>query len=79
MNKEEKILRDFWATVGEIRALKLEKFTHWAYFEGPVPCRIREHDGAYKCYAHDKMWGAVSKPDTPCAGWNVKGTHEVKG
>ena len=31
-----------------------------------IPCRIHEHDGAFKCYAHNKMWGAVSKPDEPC-------------
>ncbi len=33
------------------------------------PCRIYEHDGAFKCYTHNKMWGAVSNPDKPCEGW----------
>jgi hypothetical protein len=25
----------YWATRGEIRAVRLHTFTHWAYFEGP--------------------------------------------
>ena len=33
-------------------------------------CRIYEYDGSYKCYTHNRVWGAVSKPDTPCAGWD---------
>lgn len=41
-----------------------------------TPCRIKEHDGAFKCYAHDKSWGAISKPDAPCVGWSTK---ETKG
>lgn len=25
----------YWATRGEMRAVRLDTFTHWAYFEGP--------------------------------------------
>jgi hypothetical protein len=32
-------------------------------------CRIVEADGAFTCIAHKKTWGAISKPDTPCAGF----------
>lgn len=35
----------------------------------PEPCRIIEHDGAYKCLAHDRIWGAVLEPQEPCEGW----------
>lgn len=32
-------------------------------------CNVMEYDGAFKCYTHNVMWGAVSKPDEPvCAG-----------
>lgn len=32
-------------------------------------CNVMEYDGAFKCYTHSVMWGAVSKPDEPvCAG-----------
>ena len=33
-------------------------------------CRIYEYDGAFKCYTHDKRWGAITNPDQPCAGWS---------
>lgn len=26
----------YWGTRGEMRAVRLDTFTHWAYFEGPV-------------------------------------------
>jgi hypothetical protein len=26
----------YWATRGEMRAVRLHTFTHWAYFEGPA-------------------------------------------
>lgn len=29
-------------------------------------CRITEYDGAYKCWTHNRMWGAVTHPDEPC-------------
>lgn len=29
-------------------------------------CRIYEYDGAYKCYTHNRVWGAVTNPDEPC-------------
>lgn len=32
-------------------------------------CHITEYDGAYKCWTHDRVWGAVTHPDAPCAGW----------
>lgn len=38
-------------------------------------CRIYEYDGAYRCFTHNKMWGAVSYPSEPCEGWSLK----VKG
>jgi len=34
-----------------------------------LPCRIHEYDGAYRCYAHNRSWGAIPKPDEPCFGW----------
>lgn len=34
-----------------------------------TPCRIHEYDGAYRCYAHNRSWGAIPKPDEPCFGW----------
>ncbi len=37
--------------------------------EPPTECRIYEHDGAFKCYAHNRAWGAIPKPDEPCQGW----------
>jgi len=33
-------------------------------------CRIHEYDGAYRCYTHNKMWGATTNPNHPCDGWN---------
>jgi hypothetical protein len=44
-----------------------------------TPCRIKHHDGAFKCYAHNKLWGAVSKPDQPCAGWSAAETDSQHG
>jgi hypothetical protein len=41
-------------------------------------CRIYEHDGAFKCYAHNKMWGAVSNPDTPCQGFDMSGFKKYR-
>lgn len=40
----------------------IDKRTH-------TPCKIAEYDGAYKCYAHNKQWGAIIDPDEPCSGW----------
>lgn len=45
--------------------------------EVKTPCCIHEHDGAYKCYAHNKKWGAISNPDVPCAGWDEKGAQQL--
>jgi hypothetical protein len=45
-----------------------------AYVE--TQCSIREYDGAYKCYTHNRMWGAVTNPQTPCVGWTSgRGEH----
>lgn len=32
-------------------------------------CNIHEHDGAFKCFAHKRKWGAVLRPAEPCKGW----------
>ena len=42
----------------------------------PEPCRIHEHDGAFKCYTHKRLWGAVSNPSEPCAGWQPESEDE---
>jgi hypothetical protein len=45
----------------------------------PQPCRILEYDGAWKCYAHDRMWGAVVDPVEPCEGWELlRDTHVTR-
>jgi hypothetical protein len=36
-------------------------------------CRISEYDGAFRCWTHNRMWGAVPEPDEPCKGaWTPK-------
>jgi hypothetical protein len=30
------------------------------------PCRIHEHDGAFKCFTHGRKWGAILDPDEAC-------------
>jgi len=44
--------------------------------EAETTCVIYEHDGAYKCYTHKKMWGAVSNPDQPCSSLQRTGKSE---
>jgi hypothetical protein len=34
------------------------------------PCRIYEYDGAFKCCAHNRSWGAITSPQTPCPGFD---------
>jgi hypothetical protein len=36
---------------------------------GPPPCNIGYYDGAWQCFTHDRLWGAVPIPDEPCDGW----------
>lgn len=54
----------------ELQALNSRwKTTLDCWFEVKKSCRIHEHDGAFKCYTHQRMWGAVTNPDEPCEGW----------
>lgn len=40
-------------------------------------CRIQEYDGAFRCWTHDRTWGATTDPDEPCAGWTPEENDEV--
>lgn len=57
-------------TCGTRRAYRL---IHGLPLDEAIPevCHVVEYDGAFKCLTHRKMWGAVSKPDTPCEGWET--------
>lgn len=46
----------------------------WMMETPAAPCRIHEYDGAYKCFTHQKTWGAITNPGTPCAGWSAPET-----
>jgi hypothetical protein len=39
------------------------------------PCRIMEYDGAWKCYTHNRQWGAISPVTGPCDGWTTPGSE----
>lgn len=34
-------------------------------------CAILEYDAAFKCFTHDRVWGAITNPDRPCVPANA--------
>lgn len=68
----------YWIECGRCRASctsypdRAHAISAWncrSALETPPECRIKEYDGAFKCYTHNRAWGAVPMPETPCAGW----------
>jgi hypothetical protein len=39
-------------------------------------CHITEYDGAFKCWTHNRVWGAVPFPDELCAGWPTPAPYD---